>query len=338
MYTYKERGNTPGVEMIKYAGSKGSYSFVDLDSAKNGVVVKTGDKWIASSESGKNAVTAATRKEAAQAYLDAIANVDRVLENIEAKKQDNEPAPVDYVPALDRENHYYKLIPGSADKKLSFVERGQAMAATYAGKNTCSTNCPLYAECYAKGGNVKHTFNRLTPGTKQFERSSEKARGGSFDDMVNTIDSTLYDQPLRVSISGDLPSDRSHQDALDVFAVAKLSKVAIKRKLKAWTYTHKNDVNNSDYVADIARQNNDNWCLNISTDTLDQAVESFNKGLPTVITLDHSELNGKNGFTYNGIKFKVCPNQLNADKVRCNNCMICQQHKRDHVVIFIKHK
>lgn len=319
---------------IKYAGSKGNYSFIDLETTAHGVVVNDGDKWIASSEGGHNAVVGATRKAAAESYLLAIATVDKTIASIEAKAS---TPPIDYVPALDKENHYYKLIPGSADKKLSFVERGQTMAATYAGKNTCSTNCPLYSECYAKGGNVKHTFNRLTPGTKQFDRSSERARGGSFDDMVSTIDGTLYDQPLRVSISGDLPSGSS-QDILDVAAVVKLSKVAVKRKLKAWTYTHKNDISKDGYVAHIVSENNSNWCLNISTDTLDQAVESFNKGLPTVITLDLSALNNKNGFTYRGVRFKVCPNQLNAEKVRCNNCMLCQQHNRDHVVIFIKHK
>lgn len=282
-----------------------------------GLVHKTNNQWFTDKNQDKGA---RTRKEA----------IELAIATVKTK-------PVNYIPALDKENHYYKLVTGSADKKLSFTERGQTMAATYSGKNTCSTSCPLYSECYAKKGNVSFTFNALTPGTAQHEKASEKAKGSTFDNMIQAIADTLWDQPLRVSISGDLPSADA-ENKLDLDSVAKLAKVSKKNKLRSWTYTHKNDTSDSSYVQDLASLNSDNWCLNISTDTLDQAVDSFNKGLPTVITLDKKDLpNGKMGFSYKGIKFKVCPNQVNAAKVRCNNCMTCQDATRDYVTVFIKH-
>lgn len=284
-----------------------------------GLVHKANNQWFTDKNQAKGA---RTRKEAIELAIATTEEQNKVT---------------DYIPALDKSAHYYKLVTGSADKKLSFTERGQTMAATYSGKNTCSTSCPLYSECYAKKGNVSFTFNALTPGTKQHEKASTKAKGSTFDNMIQAIADTLWDQPLRVSISGDLPSADA-ENKLDLESVGKLAKVSVKNKLRSWTYTHKNDLSDRVYVQDLASLNSDNWCLNVSTDTLDQAVESFGKGLPTVITLDKKDLpNGKLGFKYRDVVFKVCPNQVNPQRIRCNNCMLCQDSKRDHVVVFIKH-
>ena len=310
---------------MKTTYTKIAASFYSFDTGLiQGLVHKTDGRWF----TDKTQKSTKTRKEAIEL---AIATVKQQT------KEKQQTKPVDYVPALDKSAHYYKMVTSSKDKKLSFTERGQSMAATYSGKNTCSTGCPLYSDCYAKGGNTNFTFEAMTPGTAKFEKSSEKARGGTFDSMIQAIADTLWDQPLRVSISGDLPSADT-ENTLDLESVGKLAKVSKKNKLKAWTYTHKNDVSNLAYVQDLASLNSDHWCLNISTDTLDQAVESFNKGLPTVITIARKDLpGGKLGFKYRDVIFKVCPNQINASKVRCNNCMLCQNSKRDHVVVFIKH-
>lgn len=305
---------------MKTTYTKIATSFYSFDTGTvQGLVHKTNSQWFTDKDQFQGAKT---RKEAIELAIVTIEEQNKVT---------------DYIPALDKENHHYKMVTSSKDKKLSFTERGQSMAATYSGKNTCSTGCPLYSDCYAKGGNTNFTFEAMTPGTAKFEKSSEKTRGGTFDSMIEAIGSTLWDQPLRVSISGDLPSANS-EGTLDLESVAKLAKVSAKNKLKAWTYTHKNDLSNSSYVQDLASLNSDHWCLNISTDTLDQAVESFTKGLPTVITIARKDLpNGKLAFKYRGVVFKVCPNQINPSKVRCNNCMTCQDAARDYVTVFIKH-
>ncbi len=208
----------------------------------------------------------------------------------------------------------YKLILKSKNSKLS----SDGIPAMYSEKSTCPKYCAFYNKCYAKAGNVSYTFNRF---------DKDQLYGGSWDQFIEAVTNNLRYTKLRLNVSGDLPNTN---DQLDLDAMVKLSLVVKRNKIKTWGYTHRRNSNNT------IKKINNNWlCINRSFHTLVHASKAHKEGVPSVVCLPKKKIK-KNGFSYNGVKFEICPNQINKS-VKCDTCMICADKNRDKVIVFIEH-
>lgn len=111
---------------------------------------------------------------------------------------------------------------------------------------------------------------------------------------------------------------------------------AVPKEGLAWTYTHF-----VDEVLPILPPKDSGpeiTCINISTDSPNQALEVFRAGAPTVITVN-ANMNAKVEFFQN-IRVVRCPAEYN-DKVTCSNCgggkPLCARKDRDYIIKFTAH-
>lgn len=234
---------------------------------------------------------------------------------------------------INHENHFYKLVVASKDKKLSFVENGESMPVTYSGKNTCPDSCPFKGkECYASATyTTNKTFERLTPDT--YTRSKSPEYGGTFSEMLKEYSRRIKNRMVRGQVTGDKPSEEHDEDTLDLDACAKLSKISVKNNNRYYDYSHKKNIPSKVWLKQFLSYLNENFCINFSANTVKEAIGYFKLGIPTTVVME----NPPNAFSQDGVKFLKCPNQINSEKVRCSNCTLCAQHDRKYVIVFDKH-
>ena len=100
---------------------------------------------------------------------------------------------------------------------------------------------------------------------------------------------------------------------------------------RGFTYTHhKLDVGLNTWY--IATANQLGFTVNVSTESKDDAVTAFNKGLPAVVVVpsDHAD-----SAEHDGVKFMTCPAQTRD--ITCAECGLCSQSQRQCVVMFKAH-
>ena len=75
------------------------------------------------------------------------------------------------------------------------------------------------------------------------------------------------------------------------------------------------------------------FTINVSTESKSDAVNSYSKGLPTVVVVpsDHADSD-----VVDGVQFVTCPAQAD-DKITCAKCGLCSQAERQCVVMFKAH-
>lgn len=166
---------------------------------------------------------------------------------------------------------------------------------------------------------------------KTIKKSSNKKLGGCAatyragqENVFSTCPSSCPLKPENATGSAQI--DHTYLEALIQ---------AVPRGGVAWTYTHFPK-------ADIPITGPDQTCINISTDTIQEAIESFMSGHPTVVVRPATELNKVDKVNIskdNDIRIVRCPAEYS--NVTCNNCggdiPLCARHDRDYVIKFTAH-
>ena len=230
-------------------------------------------------------------------------------------------------------------------KKTSNKKLGKIASST-SSADTCSVSCPLYHDCYAKRGPQSWHWAKVTKG----ERGVDV---GSFCEQVESLKpGTMF----RHNVSGDLPYVSHYEGEtwrlIDTEKLDKLQCAAVNADLKFYTYTHlhtddRYGAANSDT---ILRFSGHKFVINVSTETVESAVDRYRNGFDVVITdstvfelavnaikenkrplmiADSQDLN-------NPVKVIPCPEQY-TDTAKCETCGLCAKANRKFVIAFKKH-
>lgn len=209
----------------------------------------------------------------------------------------------------------FHLTPMSSNSKMGF-----GVAVSTNDKKTCPDSCPLKANgCYANGGPLLRHWNEVSKGN----------RGKDWNGFISDVESLPVGWKFRYSQAGDLPGEN---ELIDFEKLSQLSNAVKKRKLVAWTYTHK-PLNESNLIA-IKKANQNGFTINASADNLKEADSFKNQGIPVVVVLPKDSPDTVH--TPDGNKVVVCPAQRN-EKSNCSNCLLCQKSNRSVIVGFKAH-
>jgi hypothetical protein len=183
---------------------------------------------------------------------------------------------------------------------------------------SCPTTCPFYDRgCYAKSG----------PLALHWRKVSDGERGTDWQGLTKFVRSLPERQLWRHNQAGDLPHINGQINGSLLGDLVRANKGR-----RGFTYTHhKLDVGLNTWY--IATANQLGFTVNVSTESKDDAVSSFRKGLPTVVVVpsDHADSD-----VVDGVKFVTCPAQTN-DTMTCAECGLCSQAERQCVVMFKAH-
>ena len=164
---------------------------------------------------------------------------------------------------------------------------------------------------------------------KTITKSSNKKLGGcaatyrsGSSNVYDTCPSTCSLKPVTPEAVGSVKINPLYLEALIQ---------AVPKEGVAWTYTH--------FPKElIPITSKEHTCINISTDSPEEAVASHQSGHPTVVVRPSTETNKVDVF--NCVRFVRCPAEY-QDLVTCNNCggdtPLCARHDRDYVIKFTAH-
>ena len=182
---------------------------------------------------------------------------------------------------------------------------------------SCPTTCPFYDKgCYAKSG----------PLALHWRKVSDGERGTDWQGLTKFVRSLPERQLWRHNQAGDLPHINGQINGSLLGELVRANKGK-----RGFTYTHhKLDAGLNTWY--IATANQLGFTVNVSTESKDDAVTAFNKGLPAVVVVpsDHAD-----SAEHDGVKFVTCPAQTRD--VTCAECGLCSQAHRQCVVMFKAH-
>ena len=198
----------------------------------------------------------------------------------------------------------YHLTPNSANMKTGPI------AVSVSGEETCPDSCPFYNKgCYAKYGPLKLHWDKV----------SHQGRGGDWDFFLKAVGDLPRLHKFRHNQAGDLPGKNKE---IDGEKLAQLSAVIQKRKLRAWTYTHKPV--NKENLKKIRAAIKSGFIVNVSTENFEQVDKMRALGLPVVTVV--SENSPEKQTTPGGNRVITCPSQTGKVK-SCADCMLCQKER-----------
>ena len=213
----------------------------------------------------------------------------------------------------------FQFVKKSSNTKLGTIPQ------TSNSRKTCPKNCIFRKDngggCYAEAGYyTKLNWNHL----------DNKTRGGSFENLINSIKSLKDGQLWRHTVQGDFPGYQEKyidSDYIKAVTTANTNK-------NGYGYTHY--PLNSHNLELLKESTEKNFIINISTEQDQTALKAIKNGLNSVIVLKSTETR-KKFKTKNGLKVIVCPQQLDETKtITCADCKICSKD-RDFAVGFIAH-
>lgn len=129
-----------------------------------------------------------------------------------------------------------------------------------------------------------------------------------------------------------LPLHKQTSNILDIDYLHAVSK-AVPKKGLAWTYTH--------FHHSQIPHTDTGTIINVSTDSLDQAVETQIHGFPTVYAAPSNWTRNVPKYpTEAPIRFVECPTNRNS-RITCSNCgngrPLCARPERDYIIVFPGH-
>jgi hypothetical protein len=208
--------------------------------------------------------------------------------------------------------------------KFQFVEKSSnakvgAIPVTNSPRATCPSNCPLSGEggCYAEAGfHTRLNWDKLDRGERGLEWSA----------FIHKIQALPKGQLWRHNVSGDLPSVRDNE--IDAFAVQDLA--TANRGKKGFTYTHYPMTKTN---RDIVESSNGlGFTINVSCETVQDAVKYHKQGLPSVTLLP---IDAPPKIEYDGVVVATCP--ATYKDTSCKECGLCARSDRNVVVGFPVH-
>lgn len=126
------------------------------------------------------------------------------------------------------------------------------------------------------------------------------------------------------------PSSGQGSQAVDTEYLSAL-KTAVPKNGRSWTYTHFPR-------AERFKTSEVETCINISCDSVQDAIMSVREGYPTVVAVPKSSDSKVD--VVGDVRFVRCPAEY-IEKVTCSNCggdtPLCARHNRDFVVKFTAH-
>lgn len=185
--------------------------------------------------------------------------------------------------------------------------------------DSCPDRCGLKEVCYASVGPLALHWNAVSYGE----------RGISLEQFVESLDTLPRGQVWRHNQAGDLPHRRGR---IELASLVPIIQANMKRKLRGFTYTHHELSEHNLYCIRFANQHG--FVINVSTDTVSEAVDVYkNHKLPTVTLLP---MDAPNVQEVQGVKIVACPAEKSG-RVTCANCTLCMSPKRQYVVGFRAH-
>jgi hypothetical protein len=207
----------------------------------------------------------------------------------------------------------FQFITESSNSKIGKIP------ATNSPRQTCPSNCPLSGDggCYAEAGfHTRINWDALDQGKRGLEWSAFIAKIQALPAF------TLW----RHNVSGDLVGKR---DGL-IDRAALLDLVEANRGRKGFTYTHYPLTTANKAL--IKAANNNGFTINVSTETLSDAVKRHKQGLPTVTLLPE---NAPKSLKHAGVDIVTCP--ATYRDTTCKECRLCSIAKRDFIIGFPVH-
>lgn len=209
-----------------------------------------------------------------------------------------------------------------------------AIPVTTSSNETCPTSCPLKGNgCYAESGPLAIHWKKVSTGE----------RGMNFDEFLHQIRQFPSTQLWRYSQAGDLPGSG---DTIDPDQFRRL--VAANDGRPVIAYTHKPPTHDNLRLLQEAAQAN--FRVNLSADSLEEADEFIDIGLPAVVVLheDYGRKTSKGEWaetipeyrarlktlertTPKGRDIAVCP--ATVVDTNCQACQMCAIKNQIDVVI-----
>ena len=126
------------------------------------------------------------------------------------------------------------------------------------------------------------------------------------------------------------PAPETGTETIDAQYLAALLD-AVPPRGQAWTYSH--------FPADqLPRPTPGKTVINVSCDTMDDAVDALESGRPAVVAAPTGT--EWKGVSYRGTRFIRCPAEL-SDNFTCQQCgngrPLCARPDRDYVIVFVAH-
>lgn len=202
------------------------------------------------------------------------------------------------------------------------------MPTSISERGTCPPSCGFYdAGCYADYGKLGGHWKRVVD------------RGLPWGDFLERVRALPAGTLWRHNEAGDLQGDGR---AIDRERLSQL--VEANRGRRGFTYTHYSHLPRGDAdaaslgnAAAIALANRNGFTVNLSTDTLDDAVAAVRfRGfapIPVTVTLPHDAPDRVR--TGLGVSVVVCPAQTSG--TTCAECQLCANANRRAIVGFRAH-
>ena len=193
------------------------------------------------------------------------------------------------------------------------------MPVVTAPRKTCPPECPLFDLnfCYAK-----HSWQG-----DHWRKVSSGERGESFADVMLKISKLRKDTIWRYGVAGDLPGENGHLDKGLCESITSAN-----GRSTGYAYTHYRP-GKGDNLAVLQEMNRTHFTVNLSSDTLAEADEFIETGLPVVTLLPEGA--PKVSHTPAGNKGVRCP--AKGGKVTCADCRLYTRKDRDYVIGFVAH-
>lgn len=226
------------------------------------------------------------------------------------------------------------LLPESQNAKTGNIVQ------SYSSPSSCPVSCPFKdGSCYAKNIRTAKVWERA-------DNREDKRFIGCQADLANALTGALWldkgdrDEVLfRHNIAGDMAVVGTDKFDIATYlsmvsavmtANYRLKVVGSHKYIKAFTYTH---CNYSITDKDSMRLMKDYMLVNISCETVDEAVITKDRGLNAVLTSIYPEWDIAT-LKAKGIPAVQCPAQTKG--ITCNECRLCSRD-REAVVIFEVH-
>lgn len=190
-----------------------------------------------------------------------------------------------------------------------------AMLLVRSPRSTCPESCGLKGNgCYAEN------FPLALHWVKQ------DAIGVDFATVLYSIRTLPKKALWRLFEAGDFEGDGEFISATQVVAL-----LAANQGKRGFGYTHYPVFPNLEV---LQLMNASGLTINVSADTIEQAVVYRALGLPTTLLVSE---NYPKDSVVEGIRVVVCPNQSTPNKPTCLQCQMCQVADRDYIIGFRAH-
>ncbi|MBN21329.1 MAG: hypothetical protein CL678_08590 [Bdellovibrionaceae bacterium] len=206
---------------------------------------------------------------------------------------------------------------------------------TYSNADTCPPSCELGQQniCYAKGGPTRMIWDRMeTPINYQAMKDSFYSMVFDLEYYIKKAKRHHWNPRIRGNITGDLPSKKGDRELINLRMVTRLSKAV--KNARFLLYTHYRPTYGLNGAAIATMNSFEGMTVNLSANTLDQAVEYKKLGVaPVTVVLPHDH--NKKVTYHKGEKIVTC--KYDWDGTQCKWCTICWWKDRDFIVGFRGH-